>query len=504
MGKVLIIGTGGAVIGSDDCTALKTDVLKGTLAVTADSDDELIEGTLELTGDASDNQVLAGKTYYNTNPKNKRSGSAINHGAISVKLSTGESYIVPSGFHNGGGKVEANGLASQTQATANAEHILSGYDAWVNGNKITGKMSIQSILSFNAAVYSSTALSFTWQNPAKGPFSGVIIVGKTGSYPTSISDGIRYYIGYGNNLAANANSTATISGFAGGNTYYFRAFSYVMRNNAEWVHSTSYTVRASIEKGLQTFTSSGTFTVPSNVRNVTVFLVGGGGGGGGGGAYPYPSGGGGGGAGYTVTKAISVTPGQQIAVTIGGGGNGAAGRYKNVGYSGSAGGITYFGSIAATGGSGGEGGGTSYSGGNGGSGGGGGGDYIARGNSDAGGAGGANGSKGFGSLGNINTGGFGQGTSTFAFGESSNILYAGGGGGGGSSQSSVIEGGSGANGGGGSGGYSYGTSSGGNGNNGTTNTGSGGGGGGGTRSSSSSGGAGGNGGSGICIVRWGY
>lgn len=504
MAKVIIVSTGGAGIGSDECTALKSDVLKGTLAITSDSNDELIEGTLELTGDASDSQVLAGKTFYNVNPKNKRTGSAINHGAVSIRLNTGESYIVPSGFHNGGGKVEANGLANQTQATANAEHILSGYDAWVNGNKVTGKMTIQSILSFNAAVYSSTAISFTWKNPERGPFSGVIIVGKTGSYPTSLNDGIRYYTGYGNNSGATGVSTTTVSGFTGGNTYFFRAFSYVTRNNAEWVHSTSFVANAVIEKGSQTFKSSGTFTVPSNVRSVTAFLVGGGGGGGGGGAYPYPSGGGGGGAGYAVTQTVSVTPGQQITVIIGGGGNGAPGRYKNVGYSGSAGGTTYFGSISAAGGNGGSGGGTSYTGGNGGSGGGGGGDYMLRGGPDAGGAGGANGNKGSGSSANINTGGYGQGTTTFAFGEAFNALYAGGGGGGGSSQSDTIGGGTGANGGGGSGGYSYGTSSGGNGTNGTANTGGGGGGGGGTRSSSSSGGAGGNGGSGICIVRWGY
>lgn len=139
MGKLWISGGGsGAGSGSDECTASKSEVLKGYSAVTSDSDDEPIQGTLELTADASDGQVLSGKTYYNTNPKNKRTGSMANQGAVSVKLNAGEGYTIPSGFHNGGGKVETNGLASQTPGNATAAHILSGQSAWVNGNKVNG------------------------------------------------------------------------------------------------------------------------------------------------------------------------------------------------------------------------------------------------------------------------------------------------------------------------------------------------------------------------------
>lgn len=141
MGKLWIPGGGsGAGSGSDECTASKSEVLKGYSAVTSDSDDEPIQGTLELTGDASDGQVLSGKTYYNTDPKKKKTGSMANQGAVSVKLNAGEGYTIPSGFHNGGGKVEANGLASQTPGNATAAHILSGQSAWVNGNKITGEV----------------------------------------------------------------------------------------------------------------------------------------------------------------------------------------------------------------------------------------------------------------------------------------------------------------------------------------------------------------------------
>lgn len=139
MGKLWIPGGGsGAGSGSDECTASKSEVLKGYSAVTSDSDDEPVQGTLELTADANDGQVLSGKTFYNTNPRNKRTGSMANQGAVSVKLNAGEGYTIPSGFHNGGGKVETNGLASQTPGNATSAHILSGQTAWVNGNKVNG------------------------------------------------------------------------------------------------------------------------------------------------------------------------------------------------------------------------------------------------------------------------------------------------------------------------------------------------------------------------------
>ena len=149
MGKVIIAGGAGPEPGSDECTATRAEVLTGYTAVTGDSDDEAVEGTLQLTGDAADSQVLAGKTYYNTNPKIKRTGSMVMQGAISQTLNAGESYVVPSGYHNGSGKVMANSLASQTPGNATAASIINGDTAWVNGNKINGNiatMGSQSII----------------------------------------------------------------------------------------------------------------------------------------------------------------------------------------------------------------------------------------------------------------------------------------------------------------------------------------------------------------------
>lgn len=91
------------------------------------------------------------------------------------------------------------------------------------------------------------------------------------------------------------------------------------------------------------FTSTGTFTAPSNCYSVEVLLVGGGGGGGSAravGADVRNSGGGGGGG--TVRKAfLPVTPGTSYTVTIGAAGAGGAGS----GAAGSVGGDSSFGSL---------------------------------------------------------------------------------------------------------------------------------------------------------------
>lgn len=388
--------------------------------------DEEQVGTLELTGNALVNHVLQGETFYSTNPK----------------------------------------------------------------EKLTGTMTVNSILSFDGAVYSSTAIMFTWQNPLKGPFSGVIIVGKTDGYPENVDDGTRYYKGYGSNVMPSGISNAVVNGFVSNKTYYFKAFSYVLKNNIEWIHSDVFSCVEVIAKGIKTFTSSGEFTVPEGVGAIDIFGVGGGAGGGSGGNSRYGNGSGGG-SGYTVTvKDVKVTPGQKIPVTIGNGG--AAGIYNGSGNSGGAGGNTVVGNyLTAKGGGPGQGrNGGGNEGGSGGSGGGGGSYYAPNVILCGGGNGGSNGGAGASSEGNVvYSGGNGQGRTTRAFGESNGTLYAGGGGGGGADYS-----GSGGSGGGGAGTNwnTYGPAV-----NGNTNTGSGGGGG----CSWNNGGAG---GSGIAIIRWGY
>lgn len=94
-------------------------------------------------GDADPSQVLSGKKA--TVDSGQIVGIMPERGNISATLNAGQSYTIAEGHHGGGGTVTANSLASQTAANADASKILSGYSAWVNGNKITGNATIQSL-----------------------------------------------------------------------------------------------------------------------------------------------------------------------------------------------------------------------------------------------------------------------------------------------------------------------------------------------------------------------
>ncbi|MCI9589759.1 MAG: hypothetical protein HFG42_04280 [Lachnospiraceae bacterium] len=412
-------------------------------------------------------------------------GTMVNHGAANQTLNAGQSYTIPAGYHNGGGTVTANGLAGQTAGTAVATDIVSGKTAWVNGAMLTGAMAVHSVVSFSLAAYSTSQMTAVWQWPSKGPYGGVIIRYKEGSYPVSVADGTQGYKGTGTSYAPGSASSAVISGLRAGVIYYFRIWVYV-DVTAGTVKSTFYSdyqsaAGAPTGNGTAVLTGSGIWTVPAGVRTLTkVFLIGGGAGGQGGKTSEKPVlGGNGGGSGYvTNISGIAVSPGQQIAYGCGAGGSPGAG-----------GGNTTFGVYIANGAPANN---YVYGGGKGGSGGGGGTEGWEVGrihNGGAGGSNGGNGGTGGGPSGGL-AGGAGAGISTIG---PNGVLY-GGGGGGGANSSSSGSGGSGGAGGGGNGGR---TSPGGSG---TPNTGSGGGGGG--IEGSRTGHSGGSGGSGVIIVQW--
>lgn len=104
-------------------------------------------------------------------------------------------------------------------------------------------------------------------------------------------------------------------------------------------------------KNSQTFTSSGTFTVPEGVDKVYVILVsaGAGGGGGGKGASYGGDGGGGGASAFSLATVVGTTPGGLVSVTIGAGGAGGAGGGSANGYNGGSGGVTTFGTVMVIG-----------------------------------------------------------------------------------------------------------------------------------------------------------
>lgn len=96
---------------------------------------------------------------------------------------------------------------------------------------------------------------------------------------------------------------------------------YPLNSNAKFPVSL---IEGLASNGLSSFTSPGTtsFTVPSGVYRVWITLTGGGGGGGNGGWFDP---GGGGGAGITIINCpLSVSPGQNLTVTVGAGGAAAS------------------------------------------------------------------------------------------------------------------------------------------------------------------------------------
>ena len=395
---------GGGGVGSDEISVTKEYVLDGRTYVGADTDDEIGTGAMANNG-ATGNQ----------------------------SLNAGGSFSVKKGYHAQNFTVIANSLASQTSGTAIPTHVFNGETYWTNGNKLTGTMNVQSILSFSCAPYSASQIIFTWQNPYIGPFSGVIIIGKTGGYPTSINDGTRYYKGYGNNTSSGGISNAIIGGFGVNTTYYFRVFSYTTVNGEEWGSGTTRIGNTIITQTTLVFTSSTTWTAPSNTNYIEVFCVGGGGGGGFGGTTTGAgaAGGGGGGGGYTATTTYSNLSNRTFSIVIGGGGSYRTDGSNTIVYNNGSPILTANGGKA--GGNGGNFPSTNGNGGNGGSGGGGGCYIASRGygeNAGNGGSDGSDGNKGYG------WGGTGQHFTTRVFGAPSATPYSGGGGGGGSGQNS--------------------------------------------------------------------
>lgn len=375
MSKMIINGGGAGGTGSDECTARLSDIPAGLKAVTADSNDEAGVGTMTMTGNAQAAHVLAGETFYTNNCK----------------------------------------------------------------TKLTGTMTVNSLLSFSVAAYSGRRVLAKWQNPnqaAGKPFSGVIIRYSTSGYPGT-TGGTQIYKGAGNNTAAGAWSQTYLDMPALNTTYYFSCYPYVTTGGGV-INGIARNVTCKTSGELnKTFTASGSYTIPGGYNRMDVYLVGGGGG-----TLGEPSnyGGGGAGSGYTLTeKSKTISTGQILTVVVGAGGYGT--RAADA-----AGGASYISGITQQA-NGGKGAGAASRAGDGGSGGGVGShetdetDYYA-------GAGGTNGGNGTG----YGLNGKGQGTTTRAWGSTTGTLYAGGGGGGGGYPES---GGAGGTGGGGRGGNRY-------------------------------------------------
>lgn len=142
-----------------------------------------------LGGDASAGDVLTGKTFSSNTAGRSVSGTMANNGAVTASVNCGGTYTIPAGYHNGSGKVTGNSLSSQTgvdsgKTAAGAGQILSGYQAWVNGSKVSGTMANKGALKMrHSAKYNAGKAEVTYDIPA-GYHNGSVVktFGISGEY----------------------------------------------------------------------------------------------------------------------------------------------------------------------------------------------------------------------------------------------------------------------------------------------------------------------------------
>lgn len=198
-------------------------------------------GTPTLTGDAAAGNVLSGKTFYNTSTT-KQTGSMTNNGAVSQALDCGDSYTVPAGYHNGSGTVTANSLASQTgvdsgKTAIDASHVHSGYQGWVNGNKVSGSYtppSATAITPSNSSPASMTS-GATYEAQANGYAIASYSNVTPGSIPSSVSSGAIVKVGGAGMIVDEVSGmtpTSTPKALTNGKTYYMEGGGYAINSYA--------------------------------------------------------------------------------------------------------------------------------------------------------------------------------------------------------------------------------------------------------------------------------
>lgn len=196
----------------------------------------------------------------------------------------------------------------------------------------TGRMTVNSLLSFSVAAYSGRRVLAKWQNPkaATGrPYSGVYIRYSTSGYPGK-TGGTQIYKGAGSNTSSGGQSQAYLDLPALSTKYYLSIYPYVTCSvNGVVSELTGTVINATVTTSAPlrvVIKSDQTYTIPAGYKKMDICTVGGGEAGFAGDGYKgaeqgWSEGGPGGDGGEVVNVLdISISEGQQIAAIIGAGG----------------------------------------------------------------------------------------------------------------------------------------------------------------------------------------
>jgi mucin-19 len=319
-GTTLGTFTSGTVTNLNSTSANITTLTGTTFGTTA---------TTQLRGASGAITTLTGTTFGTT------TGTTVN--AFTVNVSTTGTTINSNGdiyaMRTGGasGVIYLGNSGARYLYYDGANYAMPGANLFVNGIQVVTNSGTWGISITGNAATVTTGMPNNTDN-----YMNFRVM--RNSNTVSPADGM--YIGYGN--TAGGATRIYGAGSTSGHAYIDASGNWFRSDGVVYIRSdniSSYATGSSLKS--QTFTGSGTFTVPSGITSVWVTMIGGGSGGAG---DSSGNGAGGGGAGaFCIKRAVSVTAGAGVTVTIGGGGAGGA---SSIGSDGSA---TSFGSVSVSG-----------------------------------------------------------------------------------------------------------------------------------------------------------
>lgn len=148
MGQCIIMTGGYAGDNSDDCTAVKSQVLTGYKAITKDSDDDAVTGTMPERGAWTGSVGMNGSVIIpdgHHNGLGKVNGPSVTQrGTWTSGLGINGKVIIPEGYHNGQGYVNQSiaTLGGQTITPSASQQTVA-----CSGKYMTGNIVINPILN---------------------------------------------------------------------------------------------------------------------------------------------------------------------------------------------------------------------------------------------------------------------------------------------------------------------------------------------------------------------